>query len=181
MNRKVTAARAPELSGPAAGRDFLGDGRLYGTIRKGETMAKRRTISYRDTARLAVVCGAASALAVGARLALSAAGDPLPWLDPTLGTLGIVAWFLGTAAGVLAVSTPHRRTAVVGLVLCGVALVGFAVLFVTSGTLAEAGYGVGSVTERASGDAASGQIIEQDPIAGTSAARDSLVDLVIAE
>ncbi len=47
--------------------------------------------------------------------------------------------------------------------------------------LAEAGYGVGSVTERASGDTASGQVIEQDPIAGTSAARDSLVDLVIAE
>ncbi len=96
--------------------------------------AKRRTISYRDTARLAVVGGTVALVTTATRLALPVLVDaPPPGADGALGTAGLIAWFLGVAAGVLALSTPHKRTAIVGLVLCGLAAVGFAIVLVGTG------------------------------------------------
>lgn len=46
--------------------------------------------------------------------------------------------------------------------------------------LADAGYAVGEVSTRTSDDAEAGTVIEQSPIASTSAPRESEVDLVIA-
>lgn len=46
--------------------------------------------------------------------------------------------------------------------------------------LAEAGYTVGEISTDPSADAEPGTVIEQTPIASTSAPRDSAVDLVVA-
>lgn len=95
-------------------------------------MGKRRTISYRDTARLALVGGILALVTTAARLAVPDLIATISWLGPTLGTVGVAAWFLATAAGLLALSTPYRTTAIAGLVLCAITLVGLLVIVATS-------------------------------------------------
>lgn len=86
-------------------------------------MAARKTISYQATARLAVIGGAVSLLAVFGAWAMSDAGPDASALADALAILGTIAWFLGAASGVLSLSTPHARTGAVGLALCGVSAV----------------------------------------------------------
>lgn len=101
-------------------------------------MAKRRTISYRDTARLAVTGGAIALATTAARLFMRDELDSVAWLAPTLGTLGVGTWFLAMAAGLLALSTPYRRMAVAGLVLCGITLIGLIVIMASDPGIAPA-------------------------------------------
>lgn len=85
-------------------------------------MARKRRISYLATARLAVVCGAVALLSliIGG---VTGTAMPAP-LATVAGILGVGAWFLGAAAGVLSLGTPHKRLGGVGLALCGLAAVG---------------------------------------------------------
>lgn len=94
-------------------------------------MAKRRTISYRNTAILAVTGGIVSAAAACADLVAQAASTDLGSLNTVLGAVGIVAWFLGCAAGILTLSTEYKRAGIVALVLGGIAIL----LFMLSPTL----------------------------------------------
>jgi hypothetical protein len=85
-------------------------------------MARRRVLSYRATANLALAGGVASlGSLVTVRLIARGAMD-VPALSVVVGVLGVVMWFLGTAAGMLALSTPFKRRATVGLTLCGTVL-----------------------------------------------------------
>lgn len=99
-------------------------------------MARRRTISYRDTARLALVGGIVALVTTAARLFIPEQVASVDWLGPTLGTVGVAVWFLATAAGLLALSTPHRRMAVAGLVLCALTLLGLIVILATDAGVA---------------------------------------------
>ena len=95
-------------------------------------MAKPRTISYRNTAILSLVGGIVSlAVAIGDLVGL-VSGTEYGMAGTIIGTVALVAWFLGGAAGVLALSTEYRRMAAVGLVLCALALL----LFVLNPTIA---------------------------------------------
>lgn len=86
-------------------------------------MARRKVLSYRATANLAVAGGIVSLVALFViRWVLPAVTD-VPSLPAIVGVLGVVMWFLGTAGGLLAVSTPYKRRAAVGLALCGTALI----------------------------------------------------------
>jgi len=84
-------------------------------------MAKKRRLSYEATAGLAIAGGAvALAAVIGVPLLPEGVGGSSA-LGQVLATLGVVAWFLGAAAGVLALSTPFAKRASVGLALCGIA------------------------------------------------------------
>ena len=83
-------------------------------------MAKKRRLSYEATAGLAIAGGAISlAAAIGVPL-LPDGADASSVIGQVLATAGVVAWFFGAAAGVLALSTPFTKRAIVGLALCGV-------------------------------------------------------------
>ena len=83
-------------------------------------MAKKRRLSYEGTAGLAIAGGALS-LAAAIGVSLLPAGDGgTSVLGQVFATAGVVAWFLGAAAGVLALSTPFAKRAGVGLALCGI-------------------------------------------------------------
>jgi hypothetical protein len=88
-------------------------------------MAKRRTISYRNTALLSVVGGAISlAVAIGEIFTRTGALE-LGVAGTVISGFALVAWFLAAAAGVLALSTDYRRLAIAGLVLCSLAILIF--------------------------------------------------------
>ncbi len=83
-------------------------------------MAKKRRLSYEATARLAIAGGAISLVAaIGVPLVPERA-DGASVLGQVLATAGVIAWFLGAAAGILALSTPFAKRAIVGLAFCGV-------------------------------------------------------------
>ncbi len=83
-------------------------------------MAKKRRLSYEATAGLAIAGGALSlAAAIGVPLLPAGDGDTSV-LGQVFATVGVIAWFLGAAAGVLALSTPFAKRAGVGLALCGI-------------------------------------------------------------
>ncbi len=95
-------------------------------------MAKPRTISYRNTAILSLVGGVVSlAVAIGDLVGLVSDID-YGMAGTIIGGVALVAWFLGGAAGLLALSTEYRRTAIVGLALCVLAIL----LFVLNPTIA---------------------------------------------
>lgn len=84
-------------------------------------MAKKHRLSYEATA-VSSIAGGALALAVvmGVPL-LPNTPEWLSILNQVLSTLGSIAWLFGTAAGLLALSTPFAKWASIGLALCGVA------------------------------------------------------------
>ena len=94
-------------------------------------MAKRRTISYRNTAILSITGGIISVAGVMIDSFTRATETDLGIAGTVIGAAAIIAWFLGAAAGLLALSTEYKRTAVAGLVLCGIALL----IFVLAPTL----------------------------------------------
>jgi uncharacterized membrane protein YjfL (UPF0719 family) len=95
-------------------------------------MAKRKTISYRTTARMALGGGILSLAAALTQGVADVAALDLGVTWTVLSVVAILAWFVGAAAGVLALSTEYKRTAIAALVLCGLAIV----VFVTSPLLA---------------------------------------------
>lgn len=88
-------------------------------------MAKRRTISYKNTAILSVVGGALALIVVVGEIFSRMGTLDLGIAGAVVSGVAIVAWFLAAAAGVLALSTEYKRTAIVGLVLCGLAILIF--------------------------------------------------------
>ena len=83
-------------------------------------MAKKRRLSYEATAGLAIAGGAVSlAATIGVPLLPGGEGGTSA-LGQVFATAGVIAWFLGAAAGVLALSTPFAKRAGVGLALCGI-------------------------------------------------------------
>jgi hypothetical protein len=91
-------------------------------------MAKKQTISYRNTSLLAVA-GGGIALAVAILDAVSLQSDTDLGVAGTIaGAIGMIAFLLGAAAGVLSLSTDYKRIGIAGLVLCGIALGIFVIL-----------------------------------------------------
>ena len=88
-------------------------------------MAKRTTISYRNTAILSLTGGIIALTASIVEPVLGRSDYELGILGTIMATTAILAWFLGAAAGVLALSTEYKRMAVTGLVLCGLAILIF--------------------------------------------------------
>jgi hypothetical protein len=98
------------------------------TAKEVSPMAKRRTISYRNTALLSVVSGGiALAVAIVDAVSLQNETD-LGVAGTIMGAIGILAFLLGAAAGVLSLSTEYKRVGIVGLALCGIALGIFVIL-----------------------------------------------------
>ena len=90
-------------------------------------MAKRRTISYRTTALIALVGGGVSLAAAIVQTYTDIAGVDLGSVWSVVGGVAILVWFLAAASGVLAISTQYKRWAIAGLVMCGLAIVVFLV------------------------------------------------------
>lgn len=84
-------------------------------------MAKKRRLSYKATAVSSIVGGGLALAAVVSVPLLPNTPGWLSTLNQVLSTLGSIAWLFGTAAGLLALSTPFAKWASIGLALCGVA------------------------------------------------------------
>jgi hypothetical protein len=90
-------------------------------------MAKRKTISYRTTALIALIGGGIALAAATMQAVADVASLDLGVAWSVVGGAAIAAWFLAAASGVLAISTPYKRWAIAGLVMCGIAILVFLV------------------------------------------------------
>lgn len=86
-------------------------------------MPKKRLISHKMMAVVCVTGGAISLAVTAGSWALGPEADRASVLGQIVVTAGVIAWFLGMAAGVLTVSTRYARWGALGLTLGGITAV----------------------------------------------------------